>query len=121
MFEISVETHFSASHKLTLPNGAIEPSHLHNWLVTASLSSESLNNIGFVMNFHKFRELLENITSQLNNKALNDIEYFRQNNPSAENVAKYIYDKLEPQLPETVKLAGIRVTEEPGCTAKFCR
>ena len=71
------------------------------------------------MNFHKLRELLENITSKFNRKSLNKMKYFKKNNPSAENVAKYIFEKLEPELPKNVKLECVSVIEEPLCTAKF--
>jgi 6-pyruvoyltetrahydropterin/6-carboxytetrahydropterin synthase len=119
MFTISVETHFRASHQLILPDGSKEPSHYHQWLVTAGLSSNRLNNMGIVMNFHKLRELLDNIVVKFDNTALESVSHFQQNNPTAENVAKYIYDKLEPKLPKTVKLRYIKVVEEPGCSAKF--
>ena len=121
MFEISVETHFYASHELELGDGLKEPSHFHDWSVTAEVSSENLNNIGIVMNFHKLKELLENITLKFNKKNLNKIKYFQKINPTAENVAQFIFDKLQPQLPENVKLSGISVIEEAGCIAKYRR
>ena len=119
MFTISVETHFQASHQLTLPDGSKEPVHSHDWAVTASLSSEKLNNMGVVMDFHTLREMVDKTVAGFDNTALESIGYFQQNNPSAENVAKYIYDKLRNELPEGVKLRNIRVVEEPGCSAKF--
>ncbi|MBN2588269.1 MAG: 6-carboxytetrahydropterin synthase [Sedimentisphaerales bacterium] len=121
MFEISVETHFNADHELRLPDGTTEPAHSHDWIVTTSVSSEKLNNIGIVMNFHKLREILKNITSEFGGKNLNKMEYFEKNNPSAENVAKYIFEKLEPQLPGNVKLEYVSVIEEPLCRAIFRR
>jgi len=119
MFTISVETHFQASHRLLLPDGSKEPSHRHNWLVTANVSSNKLNNMGIVMNFHKLRELLDNLVAEFDNTAMERLKHFQQNNPTAENVAKYIYDKLGPKLPKGVKLQNINVVEEPGCSAKF--
>ena len=119
MFEISVETHFNACHDLLLPDSMTEPSHFHDWVVTADVSSEKLNNIGIVMNFHKLREILDDITSEFSDKNLNEMPYFEEINPSAENVAKYIYEKLEPQLPENVKLEYVSVIEEPLCKAIF--
>jgi len=121
MFEINVETRFYADHELILPDGLKEQTHSHDWVVTASVSSEKLNNIGIVMNFHKLRELLENITAELNGKSLNKVKYFEKYNPSAENVAKYIFEKLEPQLPGNVKLGYISIIEEPLCIAKYSR
>jgi 6-pyruvoyltetrahydropterin/6-carboxytetrahydropterin synthase len=119
MFTISVETHFRASHRLILPDGTKEASHKHDWRVRANVSSNKLNNIGIVMNFHKLQELVDNSVAELDNTALEKISHFRQNNPTAEIVAKYIYDKLKTELPEGVKLRSIKVVEAPGCSAKF--
>ncbi len=119
MFTISVERHFQASHQLTLQDGSKEPVHKHDWVVTASLSSEKLNNMGIVMDFKTLQAMIDKTVAGFDNTALENIDYFQQNNPSAENVAKYIYDKLRIELPEGVKLRDIRVVEELGCSAKF--
>ena len=119
MFTISVETNFWASHQLVLLDGSKEPVHHHNWLVSADVSSDRLNSMAVVMNFQKLKEMVDNIVAEFDNTSLNEISYFRQNNPSAENVAGYIYEKLRNKLPEGVKLQNIRVVEEPGCAANF--
>jgi len=119
MFTISVETSFWASHQLVLPEGSKEPVHHHNWLVSADVSSDKLNSMAVVMDFQELKAMVDDIVSEFDNMALNEISYFRQNNPSAENVAKYIYEKLRAKLPEGVKLQNIRVVEEPGCAANF--
>jgi 6-pyruvoyltetrahydropterin/6-carboxytetrahydropterin synthase len=119
MFTISVDTSFWASHQLVLLDGSKEPMHHHNWLVSAALSSDELNSMAVVMDFRELKAMLDDIISEFDNMALNEISYFRQNNPSAENVARYIYEKLRAKLPEGVKLQNIRVVEEPGCAANF--
>ncbi len=119
MFTVSIETHFWASHQLVLPDGSKEPVHHHDWLVTADVSSQKLNNMAVVINFHKLKAMVDDILTRLDNKALNEIGYFQQNNPSAENVARYIYEKLRTELPESAKLERIKVVEEPGYSAKF--
>jgi 6-pyruvoyltetrahydropterin/6-carboxytetrahydropterin synthase len=119
MFSISVERHFRASHQLTLPDGSKEPVHDHDWVVTADLSSEKLNNMGVVMDFRALKAMIDKTVAGFNNKALDSIGYFQRNNPSAENVAKYIYEKLLSELPEGVKLQNVRIVEEPGCSAMF--
>jgi 6-pyruvoyltetrahydropterin/6-carboxytetrahydropterin synthase len=121
MFTISVETHFWASHQLALPDGSKEPMHHHNWTVIAKVSSDKLDNMGLVMDFCLLKKMLDEITAEFDNMLLNSIDYFRWNKPSAENVAKYIFDKLEPKLPDGVKLQSIKVIEEPGCSTKFGR
>lgn len=122
MFTVSVETNFWASHQLALPDGSKEPVHHHNWLVSADVSSDKLNGMAIVMNFQELKAMVDNIVDEFDNpdlSKLNEISYFQQNSPSAENVAKYIYEKLRPKLPKGVKLQSIRIVEEPGCSAKF--
>jgi 6-pyruvoyltetrahydropterin/6-carboxytetrahydropterin synthase len=119
MFKISVETCFRASHQLDLPNGSKEATHSHNWLVTASVSSNKLNAMGVVMDFHRLKETVDKIVAEFDNISLNKTDHFRRNNPSAENVAKYIYKKLKPKLPKELTLRTIKVVEEPGCSAEY--
>lgn len=121
MFTASIETHFSASHQLKLSDGSKEPAHHHNWVVITNISSDKLDSMGLVMDFGRLKKLVEKITSEFDNVSLDSIDYFQRNNSSAENVAKYIFDKLEPMLPKSVKLESIRVVEEPGCSAKFSK
>ena len=119
MFTIRVETHFLATHQLTLPDGSKEPIHRHKWSVTADVSGEKLNSMGLVMDFNQLKAIIDDIVAEFDNTALDRISYFQQDNPSAENVAKYIYEKLRIKLPKGVKLRNIRIVEEPGCWAKF--
>lgn len=119
MFTISVETRFWASHQLTLPDGSKEPEHHHNWSVTADVSSDSLNSMGLVMDFGQIKKLLSDIVAKLDNITLDSTDYFKKNSSSAENVAKYIYEKLRTKLPKAVKLRCVKVVEEPGCSAIF--
>ena len=119
MFAVSVETRFQASHQLVLADGSKEPAHNHYWSVTANVSSDKLNNMGVVMNFQELKAMINEAIAEFENSALETIDYFQRNNPSAENVAKYIYEKLHTKLPKGVKLRNIRIIEEPGCSAEF--
>ena len=121
MFEISVETNFFASHQLVLADGSMEQPHEHIWEVTATVSSKKLNNMGIVMDFRDLRKMLENITAPFDKNMLNNFEYFQKNNTSAELVAKYIFEQLEPLLPENVKLSGVSVVEAVNSRAKYSK
>lgn len=119
MFTVSVESRFWASHCLTLPDGSRERAHSHNWTVSADIDAEKLNRMGLVMDFGQLRAMIDKITGALENTPLEKIPYFENNNSSAENVARYIYEKLEAKLPDDLALKCVRVVEEPGCAAKF--
>ena len=77
--------------------------------------------MGLVMDFCKLKAMVEKIVAKFDNVSLEEIDYFKRNNSSAENVAKYVYEKLEPKLPKGVKLESVTVTEEPFCTARFSK
>ena len=119
LFTVSVETHFWASHQLTLADGSKEPLHRHNWAVTANVSSSELDSMGLVTDFRWLKAMVDNIVAEFDNIPLDRIDYFQRKNSSAENVAKYIYEKLRAKLPGDVNLQSISVVEEPGCSAKF--
>jgi 6-pyruvoyl-tetrahydropterin synthase len=119
LYSVVVETNFRASHQLTMPNGSKEPLHDHDWKIAALVSSKNLNKMGLVMDFRRLKSLVDNIVSDFDGQKLEQLEFFQKNISSAENVAKYIYEKLEAMLPKSVKLNGITVTEERGCIAKF--
>jgi len=121
VFAVSVNVCFWASHSLRLPDGSVEPAHSHNWVVTAEFAREKLDGSAFVADFGKLRAMLAEVVSCFNNQALEQTDYFRRNNPSAENVAKYIFLQLEPRLPADIRLNYVSVEEEPGCSAKFFR
>ena len=119
MFAISVEASFKASHSLGLADGSKEPSHQHNWVVSARVESESLDGSGTVMDFHGLKQLLSGITDELDGTDLGQIQYFKLNGCSAEVIAKYVYEKLEKLLPVRVSLSEVKTAESAGFAAKF--
>jgi len=121
LFTVSVETHFWASHRLTLPDGSKEPLHHHNWAVTADVGGGELDGMGLIMDFRRLKAMVDNIVADFDNIELEKLDYFQRNNSSAETIAKYVYEKLGPKLPKGLKLNHIRVVEQPGCSAEFAR
>ncbi|HEW78848.1 MAG TPA: 6-carboxytetrahydropterin synthase [Phycisphaerales bacterium] len=121
MFTVSVETQFWASHRLAFPDGSKEPAHPHNWLVTADVGSDKLNSTGLVIDFRRLKAMVEVIVARFSDTSLDKNDYFQRNSSSAETIAKYIYEQLEPKLPDNIRLNYIRVVEQPGCAAKFAK
>ena len=121
MFTVTIETQFKASHSVALPNGSREPQHDHFWAVTAEVSADKLDDKGMVIDFAQVNARLNGITSQLSGAVLNDVDYFRENGSTAEKVALYIFEKLEPNLPGSVRLQSVTVSEQVGCSAKYAK
>jgi len=121
LFTITIEITFTARHQLTATDGGKEPLHSHDCGVRAAVSAERLDEMGLVCDFNDLKAKLKEITAPFNGPQLEELACFQDINASAENVAKYIYDKLEPLLPCHTKLQYIEVTEAPGCRAKYFR
>ena len=119
MFIISAEIAFNAAHQLTFADGSTEAVHNHNWLVTAALRRDETDENGMVFDFEKLKKMLKKIVAEFDNAKLEDFDCFKKKNTSAENVAKYIYEKLNARLGLIISLEYIEVTESPGCRAKY--
>jgi 6-pyruvoyltetrahydropterin/6-carboxytetrahydropterin synthase len=124
MFEVSVEAGFAAAHQLRNYRGKCENLHGHNYKVQVTVEGEDLNSIGLLADFTELKGALREITEFLDHKFLNEIEPFTEINPSAENVAKYIADKLQSQLDAgasevPVFIAAVKVWETDTSTATY--
>ena len=98
MFEITVYSHFSAAHRLRHLHSRCENLHGHNWRIEASVASNRLNREGIVIDFGILKEKVEKILETLDHTYLNDLSYFAKREPSSENIAKYIFDRLKREL-----------------------
>ncbi len=110
MFEIHVQAHFSSAHHLEGYDGDCSRSHGHNWLVEAVLGTRDLDATGIGIDFRDVKACLGKVLSKLDHRDLNDIPPFDRINPTSENIARYIFEKL------TAEIAAVR-----GHAAKVSR
>jgi len=97
MYQISKSFHFSASHQL---NGLEKDHpcsrlHGHNYVVTIVLRSEGLDPNGFVLDYGELKPIKDFIDNSLDHRHLNKVMVF---NPTAENIARMIYQKFIGQF-----------------------
>jgi len=118
MYQIKVTTQFNSAHNLRGYKGKCEELHGHNWRVEAVVSSEDLNEIGMVADFKDLKKNLNEITSVLDHKYLNEADYFSKVNPTSENIARYIFDKLKGRMPK-LKIDGVTVWETDTSSATY--
>ena len=119
MFTVTIETGFSASHQLSFAGGEKERLHNHNWVVRTAVCADRLDENGLAVDFIDLKENVEKVTAVLDNKQLENLDCFKGINASAENVAKYIFDMLQPLLPLAATLEYIEVMEADGCWARY--
>jgi 6-pyruvoyltetrahydropterin/6-carboxytetrahydropterin synthase len=102
MYTLRLQHIFSAAHQLTnaYDKKCNDSIHGHNWRVIVEIATIDLLN-GMVIDFTKVKEII----NRLDHKNLNEILSFE---PTAENLAKFIYDELVIELKN--RLATIKVT-----------
>lgn len=115
MYTISKQFSFDASHQLTgLPEGhKCTRLHGHTYRVEVVLQSETLNEVGFVVDYGDLKPLKDYIDHRLDHRHLNDVFSFQT---SAENIARHLYDFCKQHWPQTAK---IRVSETPKTWAEY--
>lgn len=115
MYKISKQFSFSASHILEglRSDHPCSRLHGHNYIVTIHLKTEQLNQVGFVKDYRELDNVKRYIDDNLDHRHLNDIFSF---NPTAENMAKYLYDLFKKDIPE---LYAVEVSETPKTTALY--
>jgi len=119
MFEVKVIDKFSAAHRLVGYEGNCERIHGHNYKVEACVSSSELNPMGLVIDFRLVKKLLGGILKDMDHQYLNDLDAFMEQNPSAENIARYVYNRLTKDIPPPVKLLAVRVWENDDCCVTY--
>ena len=98
MYEVKVLSEFSAAHHLREYRGKCEELHGHNWKVEAVVSSATLDKAGMLIDFKELKKSLNEILADLDHKDLNNIDYFKKQNPTSEIIAKYIFDNLSKNI-----------------------
>jgi len=112
--EIFKEFSFDAAHRLpNVPEGhKCARLHGHTYRVTLYVAGKIGEKTGWVMDFGDIKHAFKPIYNQLDHYYLNDIEGL--DNPTAENIARWIWQRLKPVLPQLSKIQ-IHETCTAGC------
>jgi 6-pyruvoyltetrahydropterin/6-carboxytetrahydropterin synthase len=120
MYELHVTTEFSAAHHLCGYGEPCEQVHGHNWKVVAYAHCEKLDEVGLGIDFKQLRGRLREVLAALDHHDLNATPPFDKLNPSAENLARWIFDQLTAKLSGTpARLHRIMVCENEGSGASY--
>ncbi len=118
MYELTVERRYRAAHAITMGDER-ETSHEHDWRVVVRVGGPRLDDDGLLCDFHALERSLDRILAPLQDHDLNATPPFDRINPTAEHVARHLYESMAAVLPDAVKLRSVEVTEAPGCTATY--
>lgn len=98
MFEVKIETNFSAAHHLLNYKGKCENVHGHNWKVEVYANGETLDKSNILIDFKILKREINEIIEYLDHKDLNELEEFKNESPSSEFIAKFIYKKAKEKF-----------------------
>ena len=112
--EIYKDVKFEAAHLLpNLPEGhKCRRLHGHSYTVRVFVEGPVDERTGWVVDFAEIKEAFQPIRDQLDHYYLNDISGLE--NPTSENIARWIWDRLQPRLPRLSKIQ-IMETCTSGC------
>jgi len=120
MYELKVVTKFAAAHQLAMVGSKCENLHGHNWKVEVHVSGENTDRAGVLLDFGIIKKHVRDIMSLLDHKYLNDLEYFQQNQPSSENIARLIAAELQKRIEnQPVRVSRVSAWESDDACATY--
>lgn len=115
---VSRKAHFNAAHRLYRKDWSDEKNdavfgkcnnpnfHGHNYELIVSVTGKINKETGFVIDMKDLKDIIKTeIEDAFDHKNLNlEVEEFKTLNPTAENIAIVIYNKIKPKLESTLDL-----------------
>ncbi len=122
MFEVRIKADFSAAHNLREVGGKCESLHGHNFTVEVAVESESLDEGGMVIDFRLLKAATKEVLDILDHRYLNDLPFFKNRNPSSENLAAYIFSEVSRRIDrESRRVRRVSVWESETSRATYQR
>jgi len=136
---LNAEIKFDSAHRLSNYKGKCSNLHGHTYRVIITVSSNKLNNWGAVMDFGKLKHLLkEKVDEKYDHKTIlyigdkenqvignvltEDAIAWMNSNPTAENMAREIFQDLVPSIKaerKNIKLEVVAVYETETNVARY--
>ncbi|MEJ2113225.1 MAG: 6-carboxytetrahydropterin synthase [Flavobacteriaceae bacterium] len=109
---VSRKAHFNAAHRLYRKDWTDEKNqkvfgkcsnpnyHGHNYELVVSVTGRIDRETGYVIDIQKLKDVIrEEVEDAFDHKNLNlEVEEFKDLNPTAENIAVVIFEKIKPRL-----------------------
>lgn len=116
--KVSRKAHFNAAHRLYRPDWSFEKNeatfgkcnnphyHGHNYDLIVSVTGEIDKETGYVMDMKELKDLIKaEVEDAMDHKNLNvEVPEFKELNPTAENIAVVIFNKLRPYIDSSKEL-----------------
>jgi 6-pyruvoyltetrahydropterin/6-carboxytetrahydropterin synthase len=124
MFELKVKTRFAGAHQLTMVGQKCENLHGHNWHVEVCVQGEKLNSAGVLLDFGEIKKAVKEVVKgHLDHKFLNELEMFKNMQPTSERIAVYIAQQVQSILDQdnnqNIKVSKVMAWESDDACATY--
>jgi 6-pyruvoyltetrahydropterin/6-carboxytetrahydropterin synthase len=121
MFELTIIEEFEAAHRLPEYEGKCCRLHGHNWRVEVVVRGTELDSSGLLIDFKVLKSHVAEVLLTLDHYYLNETEAFLNVPPTAEHIAKYVYERLtgHSAFVDRVKIYAVKVWESPRSCAAY--
>jgi 6-pyruvoyltetrahydropterin/6-carboxytetrahydropterin synthase len=117
VYELTVRDHFDSAHSLRGYPGECRRLHGHTWDVEVTVAGEALDGLGLLYDFKTLKDDLRAILDDYDHVFLDEVAPFDRLNPTAENLARVVCERLVDAVGSAVTVAEVAVWESP--TAKL--
>ena len=119
-YTLKVVSDFASAHTLRDYPGACSRMHGHNWKVEAEVVANKLDTVGMGVDFKKIKHAVKELTDTLDHRYLNEIEPFDSINPTAENIAAWLYQGLSKELNnEHIQVSALTLWETERACVRY--
>ena len=95
--------------------------HGHNYVVIIALIGPIDKDTGYIIDLHEINFIMKNkIIKELDHSNIQeDIDWFKDKQPSSENLAIYIYGRLKNKIKLPTKLYSVKIEETPTISSEY--
>ena len=129
MYQITCRVEFDSAHRLLGYDGPCANVHGHHYVAEVSVEGEKLDSLGMLMDFGELKRIVSNFVNKFWDHnllvhfkdALVSLPHFAmtEGNPTAENMAKMLFQNTKGGLPAGVRMVGVRLFETPNCWVDY--
>ena len=118
MYTVRIQDGFAAAHFLARYHGKCEKLHGHNYEVRVTARGDTLGEDGMLVDFAVLKATLKTAIGELDHTCLNDHPAFADGSPSAERIARFIFDRMKAGLP-SARISLVEVFETGSNCASY--
>ena len=121
LYNLKIVTDFASAHTLRNYPGACARMHGHNWKVELEVVASKLNDMGIAIDFKAMKKATNEVCDRLDHQYLNDIAPFDMINPTAENIAAWLYGEVGRMINnDHVKVRAVTLWETERACVRYC-